>query len=71
MPADPSTRLPDMKTLLKFISFAGLVLMFVAAILVFTGAIERKTYLVMAALGTIMWFATVPFWMKRRLHRSE
>ena len=60
-----------MKTLLKVISFAGLVLMFVAAIMVFNDAMEHKTYLILALLGTAMWFGTVPFWMKRRLHHSE
>jgi hypothetical protein len=60
-----------MKTLLKLISFAGLVLMFAASILVFNGAMTKDTYLALALVGTVMWFATVPFWMKRRLHHSE
>jgi hypothetical protein len=60
-----------MKTLLKLISFVGLGLMFAAAILVFNDAMNRKTYLIVAFVGTVMWFATVPFWMKRRLHQSE
>ena len=60
-----------MKTLLKVISFAGLVLMFASAILVFNDALNRKAYLILALVGTAMWFGTVPFWMKRRLHHSE
>ena len=60
-----------MKTLLKLISFAGLALMFASAILVFNDALDRKVYLILALVGTAMWFATVPFWMKRRLHHSE
>jgi hypothetical protein len=60
-----------MKTLLKLVSFTGLALMFASAILVFNDALDRKTYLILALLGTVMWFATVPFWMKRRLHHSE
>jgi hypothetical protein len=60
-----------MKTLLKLISFTGLGLMFAASIMVFNDAITRNTYLIMALIGTVMWFATVPFWMKRRLHHSE
>jgi len=60
-----------MKTLLKTISFAGLALMFASAILVFNDAMTRDTYLALAFAGTVMWFATVPFWMKRRLHHSE
>ena len=60
-----------MKTLLKLISFSGLAIMFAASIMVFNDAMSRDTYLVLALVGTVMWFATVPFWMKRRLHHSE
>ena len=60
-----------MKRLLKLISFAGLGLMFASAILFFNGAMTRDTYLVVALVGTVMWFGAVPFWMKRRLHHSE
>jgi hypothetical protein len=60
-----------MKTLLKLASFSGLALMFASAILVFNGVIGRTPYLILAGAGTVMWFATVPFWMKRRLHHSE
>jgi EamA domain-containing membrane protein RarD len=60
-----------MKILLKLISFAGLGLMFASAILFFNDAMTKDTYLVLALVGTGMWFATVPFWMKRRLHHSE
>lgn len=60
-----------MKTLLKLISFGGLALMFGSAIMVFNDAMTKDTYFVVAFVGTVMWFITVPFWMKRRLHRSE
>jgi len=60
-----------MKTLLKLISFTGLGLMFVSAVLVFNDMMTKNTYLIVALIGTAMWFATVPFWMKRRLHHSE
>jgi CHASE2 domain-containing sensor protein len=60
-----------MKTLLKTISFLGLGLMFVSAILLFYGVLSRLTYEVLALVGTGIWFLTVPFWMKRRLHQSE
>lgn len=60
-----------MKTLLKTISFAGLIVMFASAIMVFNDAMSKESYLKLAMLGTVMWFATVPFWMKRRLHHSE
>ena len=60
-----------MKILLRLISFAGLGLMLASGILVFNNAVDRNTYLALALVGTVMWFATVPFWMKRRLHHSE
>jgi hypothetical protein len=60
-----------MKILLKTISFAGLGLMFVSAIMVFNDAIPKYVYETLALVGTAMWFLTVPFWMKRRLHQSE
>jgi hypothetical protein len=60
-----------MKTLLKLISFAGLILMFTASIMVFNGTMEKATYQMLALVGTLMWFIPVPFWMKRRLHQSE
>lgn len=59
------------KTLLKLISFSGLALMFASAVLFFNEAVSRQAYLVLALAGTALWFATVPFWMKRRLHQSE
>ena len=60
-----------MKTLVKAISFSGLVLMLLASVLVFNGVMSRPTYYVLAMIGTVAWFATVPLWMKRRLHHSE
>ncbi len=60
-----------MKPLLKVISFAGLAVMLISAILVFNDKLAHDQYLVLALVGTAMWFATVPFWMKRRLHASE
>lgn len=58
-----------MKTFLKYTSFAGLILMFTAAILVFNGKLEKGTFYTLALIGTVAWFVTVPFWMKRRLHQ--
>lgn len=60
-----------MKKLLKLTSFAALAAMLVASLLSFQGAIARPVYLGIALGGTLVWFATVPFWMKRRLHASE
>jgi hypothetical protein len=60
-----------MKKLLKAISFIGLGLMFVSAVLVFNGSMTPETYRVLILVGTALWFGPVPFWMKRRLHQSE
>ena len=62
---------PNMKTILKLISFAGLGLMFISAILVFNTAITEPTYQILALVGTLLWFVPLPLWMKRRLHQSE
>lgn len=60
-----------MKTLLKLSSFAALAAMLVAAILVFNGSLSREAFTRWALGGTIVWFVTVPFWMKRRLHQQD
>jgi hypothetical protein len=60
-----------MKTFLKALSFAGLILMFVASVLVFQEKMTHETYRMLGLIGTVMWFAAVPFWMKRRLGNSE
>jgi hypothetical protein len=60
-----------MKNMLKVISFGSLALMLAAAVLVFAGRLERTSYFGVALIGTIGWFASVPFWMKRGLHQSE
>jgi hypothetical protein len=60
-----------MKTLLKLISFIGLGLMFISAVLLFNDKMSRYTFEVLTVIGTLLWFVPVPFWMKRRLHQSE
>jgi hypothetical protein len=60
-----------MKILFKAISFSGLVLMLLSSVLVFNGVMSRHAYYILAMIGTIAWFATVPFWMKWRLHHQE
>jgi hypothetical protein len=57
-----------MKIILKYISFAALIAMLYASISVFRGTMPKETYHVWALVGTVIWFVTVPFWMKRRLH---
>ena len=57
-----------MKLFLRVISNCAIVLMFVAAFLCFADKISVHNYRILALSGTFIWFATVPFWMHRRLH---
>jgi len=52
-----------MTTLLSLISVAGLGLTVVPAFLVFAGAIAWRTHAALMLVGTVLWFATAPFWM--------
>jgi hypothetical protein len=54
-----------MNALLKVISFAGLVLTVVPSALVFTQKIGWDTHATLMIVGTLMWFLTVPLWMKK------
>lgn len=53
-----------MTIVLKLISVAGLGLTVVPAFLVFGGALDWRTHVVWMFVGTVLWFATAPFWMK-------
>jgi hypothetical protein len=54
-----------MNRLLQLIAFAGLGLTLVPSFLVFTQIIAWSTYLTMMAAGTLLWFFTAPFGMKK------
>jgi hypothetical protein len=54
-----------MNTLLKLFSFIGLGLTVIPPFLIFAQAITWKTYLTLMTIGTLLWFLTAPFWMKR------
>lgn len=55
-----------MKRILKIISFFGLVLTIVPAMLVFKGVIDTKVHYKIMIAGMILWFGTAPFWMKSK-----
>jgi hypothetical protein len=55
-----------MKLILKIISFFGLVLTIVPAMLVFKGIIDIKVHYHLMVAGMILWFGTAPFWMKSK-----
>jgi len=50
---------------LKLISSVAIgVLILLVSILSFLGKVEESTVKVLMLIGTIVWFATTPFWMK-------
>lgn len=54
-----------MQTILKIISFIGLLLTVVPSFLVFSGAIELSFHKTLMFIGTLLWFLTAPFWMNK------
>ena len=54
-----------MKTLLKVISGTGLLLTVVPSFLVFSGTIPWERHALLMLIGTLLWFGTAPFWMKK------
>jgi hypothetical protein len=52
-----------MTRVLKLISFLGLALTVVPALLVFTGSMSWGTHAALTLLGAVLWFGSAPFWM--------
>ena len=52
-----------MRPALQLISFAGLGLTVVPSFLVFAGRIAWATHAALMLVGTVLWFASAPFWM--------
>ena len=55
-----------MKNLLIGIALIGLLATVLPSILVFSSAIEPGTHKTMMVVGMVLWFATTPFFMKRK-----
>ena len=53
------------KTLLKIISFVGLLLTLIPSLLVFLNGIELETNKYLMLVGTFLWFGSSPFWMNK------
>ena len=53
-----------MNALLKLLSALGLALTVVPAALVFLAGLAWETHAVLMGVGTVLWFATAPFWMR-------
>lgn len=54
-----------MKTLLVAISFLGLALVIGAPMTYLAGTTNKDTMMNLMLIGTLLWFASVPFWMGR------
>jgi hypothetical protein len=53
-----------MRHLLKLVSLLALGLTVLPAVLVFAGRIDWPAYTALMLAGTVLWFATAPFWMR-------
>ena len=53
-------------TLLKILSYIGLLLTIAPAILVFSGILQLQQHYTLMLIGTIVWFFTAPFWMLKK-----
>jgi hypothetical protein len=54
------------RTVLIIISFVGLMMTIVPSFLVFSQRISLDQNKNFMAVGTLMWFLTAPFWMKKK-----
>ncbi|MBD3626572.1 MULTISPECIES: hypothetical protein [Cyclobacterium] len=55
-----------MKLLIKIISFLGLGLNIIPAILVFGTYMSADTCKLLMLIGTVLWFGTAPSWMNKK-----
>ena len=55
-----------MKILLPLVSYVGLALVIVPALAYLSDWLEKGAMTSLMAVGTIVWFGSVPFWMDRR-----
>jgi hypothetical protein len=54
------------KIILITISFIGLALTIIPSFLVFSQSIPLEQNKTLMFIGTLIWFVTAPFWMKRK-----
>lgn len=55
---------PALKLILRIISYIGLALSIVPALLVFTGTISLNAYYNLMIVGMVLWFGAAVFWIK-------
>ncbi len=56
-----------MRSILKVISLVALIITIVPSVLVFTGTISLENNKLLMILGTLLWFASAPFWMNKKI----
>lgn len=55
-----------MKTALRVVSFVALTMLVVAPVGVYLGKMDLTTCKHWMFTATVLWFATAPFWMRRK-----
>ena len=60
-----------MKIFLRAVSFAGLILVLLPAVLTFSGQMAFDTAKAWMMAGTIVWFATAVFWLGKKTQAKE
>ncbi len=55
-----------MRTLLIILSFCGLAFTVIPSMLVFGGFISFDDNKTLMLAGTVLWFLTAPFWLKKK-----
>ena len=53
-----------MHLVLRLISYTGLVLSILPAILVYLGRLDHATHTTLMVVGMVMWFGAAVFWIK-------
>lgn len=49
---------------LRLVSYSGLAISFLPALLVFQGMMAKETYFQLLLVGMLLWFGTAIFWIK-------
>lgn len=52
------------RVILQLLSLAGLLLTVVPSAMVLAGSIQWQTHAILMLIGTALWFATAPLWMR-------
>lgn len=60
-----------MNLFLKLISYAGLVLTAIPGALVFAGLLRFEQYTTWMLIGSVLWFATAPFWVGKEKNKNS